>query len=108
MNILRNFAYKLIFHKTSESIPIDIHLKEPDNCYICHTEILPQLTKPITILPCKHIFHHNCIINRDSSQLLCPICEMATKPSQTSFMADILGENLQISSLEKSQESSVE
>src|SRR6185369_2962531 len=70
--------------------------------------ILPQLTKPITILPCKHIFHHDCIINRDSSQLLCPICERATEPSQTSFVADILGENLQISSLEKSQESSVE
>src|SRR5688572_21910637 len=121
MDTLRRFAYKIIFYETTpSSIPSDmsqrlenilsLNPEEPNICPICKIEISPQLSVPITILVCKHIFHHDCIANRTSTD--CPICEMVAEPSQTSFVADILGENLQISSLgnpsEKLQESSEE
>ena len=121
MDTLRRFAYKIIFYETTpSSIPSDmsqrlenilsLNPEEPNICPVCEIEISPQLSVPITILVYKHIFHHDCIVNRTSTD--CPICEMVAEPSQTSFVADILGENLQISSLgnpsEKLQESSEE
>ncbi|CAJ0903680.1 5630_t:CDS:2 [Entrophospora sp. SA101] len=121
MDTLRRFTYEIIFYETTpSSIPSDmsqrlenilsLNPEEPNICPVCEIEISPQLSVPITILVCKHIFHHDCIVNRTSTD--CPICEMVAEPSQTSFVADILGENLQISSLgnpsEKLQESSEE
>ncbi|CAJ0748587.1 3120_t:CDS:1, partial [Entrophospora sp. SA101] len=119
METLRRFAYKIIFCEIPSSIPSDISQSfenilsinpdEPNICPVCQIEISSQLTEPITILTCKHIFHHNCI---DNHQLHCPICEKVNNEfSQTFIVANTLGDNLQINSAEsseKSQGSSVE
>ncbi|RHZ66316.1 hypothetical protein Glove_308g39 [Diversispora epigaea] len=72
---LKEFAYKIIFLESPECIPEEFNPQNLYLCGICQNEILPQLIKAITILPCGHLFHRDCI-ERDQkfSNPYCPLC----------------------------------
>ena len=56
-----------------------------DICGICGEEILPQITRAVTILSCKHFYHHGCITHnktpshrKQTTEITCPICQTNT------------------------------
>ncbi|CAG8454099.1 16477_t:CDS:2 [Dentiscutata heterogama] len=61
MDDLRKFAGKLYFADNKNSIPLEC--KEPNICSICGREISSNLSEPVIILDCRHLFHWTCIIN---------------------------------------------
>lgn len=66
------------FEKISEegSSPAGSSINHPppqpgDNCPICFDEYRP----PLEVLPCKHLFHRQCITLWIREKWMCPICK---------------------------------
>ncbi|RHZ54575.1 hypothetical protein Glove_426g12 [Diversispora epigaea] len=55
---LKIFAYKVISYD-AQQIPEEF--QESVLCGVCLNEINPQISEPVTILICGHIFHHICL-----------------------------------------------
>lgn len=49
-----------------------IETKEKRDCCICLDDICDNVD--VSVLPCQHVFHHNCIVRWLKTSHLCPLC----------------------------------
>jgi hypothetical protein len=107
MKSLKRFIYNIIYPENANS-------QECDLCYICEHKISAQLQKSIAILTCKHFFHYECIEDYQIAGRVvrCPVCDLESSykspqqsSSQRSVIADILQDDLRITSGKKEADS---
>ncbi|CAG8634109.1 30058_t:CDS:1, partial [Gigaspora margarita] len=69
---LEILALNVLKNSSPEKIASDINIPELDPCSLCNQELfLYEIKKPITLLTCGHLYHHNCI---ESSIKISPKC----------------------------------
>ncbi|CAG8678059.1 3305_t:CDS:2 [Gigaspora margarita] len=69
---LEILALNVLKNSSPEKIASDINIPELDPCSLCNQELfLYEIKKPITLLTCGHLYHHNCI---KSSIKISPKC----------------------------------
>ncbi|CAG8790470.1 6090_t:CDS:1, partial [Racocetra fulgida] len=65
LNVLKN--------SSPEKVASDINIPELDPCSLCNQEIfLYEIKKPITLLTCGHLYHHDCIKSSIKISPKCP------------------------------------
>ncbi|CAG8737758.1 8696_t:CDS:2, partial [Cetraspora pellucida] len=62
ISCLETLILNVLKNSSSEKIANDINIPELDPCFLYNQKLfLYEIKKPITLLICGHLYHHNCI-----------------------------------------------
>jgi hypothetical protein len=70
-----NIIYSSLYDQYDKSYNLDIQpvrCEEEAECSICQERV--QLNENMSVLPCNHVFHYNCLVKWSDHGRNCPLC----------------------------------